>query len=242
MQARVLRFRTLNLIGCLVLLVFNALLGVWPMVGMNLVLAAINVWFIVKLLRQAHDEAAFEVLQVGTGDAYLAYVLRLHRSDMACFQPDLDGVRRGPDHAFVVSAATRPWAWSSSTSRATSRGSASTTSPRSYRDFTPGEFVWRRCDGAARPRLPPGADRAHHGRRVLRPRRLPTARPGVRPRPLRSGTTQAQAEAGRHPAVQQRGRGTGVDRPPAPAPSPAASAVSTGSPGVVVHREGRARR
>src|SRR5690348_8546287 len=32
MQARVLRFRVLNLIACLVLVVFNAVLGIWPMV------------------------------------------------------------------------------------------------------------------------------------------------------------------------------------------------------------------
>jgi len=145
MQARVLRFRTLNLIGCLVLLVFNALLGVWPMVGMNLVLAAINVWFIVKLLRQAHDDAAFEVLQVGTGDAYLAYVLRLHRSDMVRFQPDWDGVRED-DHAFVVQrgdetvgvVVVHP-------DGDVARVRLDYVTPK-YRDFTPGEFVWRRCD------------------------------------------------------------------------------------------------
>ena len=35
MQARVLRFRVLNLVACVVLVVFNALLGIWPMVAMN---------------------------------------------------------------------------------------------------------------------------------------------------------------------------------------------------------------
>ena len=33
LQARVLRFRTLNTIGCGVLIFFNAMLGVWPMVA-----------------------------------------------------------------------------------------------------------------------------------------------------------------------------------------------------------------
>lgn len=50
LQARVLRFRTLNLVGCVVLLAFNAILGIWPMVGTTAVLGVINVWFIVQLV------------------------------------------------------------------------------------------------------------------------------------------------------------------------------------------------
>ena len=97
LQARVLRFRTLNTIGCLVLILFNAMLGVWPMVGMNIVLAAINVWFIVKLLGERHDEAAFEVLGVGLHDDYLRHVLRIHEDDIAALPARLRlGPRRGP--------------------------------------------------------------------------------------------------------------------------------------------------
>ncbi|WP_193605489.1 GNAT family N-acetyltransferase [Nocardioides dongkuii] len=145
LQARVLRFRALNLLGCLVLLVFNTLIGVWPMVGMNAVLVAINVWFLVKLLGEAHDQAVFEVLEVGTDDAYLAHVLRGHAADIARFQPDWDGVRPG-DHAFVVQrgdetvgvVVVRP-------DGDVARVRLDYVTPR-YRDFTPGEFVWRRSD------------------------------------------------------------------------------------------------
>ena len=44
LQARVLRFRVLNLIACVILIAFNASLQIWPMVAMNVVLAGINVW------------------------------------------------------------------------------------------------------------------------------------------------------------------------------------------------------
>lgn len=142
LQARVLRFRTLNLVGCLVLLTFNAIIGVWPMVGMNTVLAAINVWFIVRLLRERHDDQVFEVLAVGTDDAYLAHVLRQHHPDIARFQPDWDGVRE-EDHAFVVQhgdetvgvVVVRP-------DGDVARIRLDYVTPK-YRDFTPGEFVWR---------------------------------------------------------------------------------------------------
>ena len=64
LQASVLRLRLLNAIACVLLIVFNAMLSVWPMVGMNTVLVLINAWFIVRLLRERHDESAFEVLEV----------------------------------------------------------------------------------------------------------------------------------------------------------------------------------
>ena len=40
MQARVLRFRVLNLVACVILVIFNALLEIWPMVAMNVVLSS----------------------------------------------------------------------------------------------------------------------------------------------------------------------------------------------------------
>ena len=41
LQARVLRFRALNLVACVILLVFIALIEVWPLDGMNVVLCGI---------------------------------------------------------------------------------------------------------------------------------------------------------------------------------------------------------
>eukprot|EP01032_Pedospumella_encystans_P029427 gene29427-33232_t len=102
LQARVLRFRTLNLVACLILLVFNAFLGVWPMVGMNAVLAVINLVFIVRLTRERHDEAAFEVVQVGLDDEYLRHVLRTHEADIRKFQPDFGTRPDEGQHAFVI--------------------------------------------------------------------------------------------------------------------------------------------
>ena len=156
LQARVLRFRSLNLVGTAVLLVFNALVGVWPMVGMNAVLGAINIFFIVRLLNERHDETVFEVLQVGTGDAYLAHVLRQHEADVLRFQPDWDGVDAA-DHAFVVQRGDE------TVGVVVVRADGDVARVRldyvtpKYRDFTPGEFVWRRSD----------ALRAHGFRHVM---------------------------------------------------------------------------
>lgn len=88
MQARVLRFRVLNLAACVVLAVYNGWLGIWPMVAMNVALCLINLWHLRSLLHK-HDDAAFEVLEVDPRDEYLRYVLRVHEADIRAFQPDL---------------------------------------------------------------------------------------------------------------------------------------------------------
>jgi len=170
LQARVLRFRTLNLVACVILLVFNAILGIWPMVGMNAVLAAINVWFIVKLLGERHDDAVFEVLEVGPADEYLRHVLRIHGGDILRFQPDFvwdPSDERG--HAFVVLRGDETvGVVLLQADGQVARVQLDYVTPR-YRDFSPGEFVWRRSgllreDGFTRVVTPAGMVGAYYDR------------------------------------------------------------------------------
>ena len=163
MQARVLRFRILNLIACLVLVVFNGLLSIWPMVAMNVALSGINIYFIRRLVTQRHDEKTFEVLEVGPNDEYLRHVLRVHGSDILKFQPDLvwDGaepgrraylVQRGDETVGVVLAHEE--------AEGVLKVELDYVTPR-FRDFSPGEFVWRRSSllheqGLRRVVTPPG--------------------------------------------------------------------------------------
>ena len=146
MQARVLRFRVLNLIACLVLVVFNAILEIWPMVAMNIVLSGINLFFIRKLVADRHDERAFEVLEVGPNDEYLRYVLRVHAKDILAHQPDLvwDGAAPGR-RAYLVQHAneTVGVVLAREVEGGTLQIELDYVTPR-YRDFSPGEFVWRR--------------------------------------------------------------------------------------------------
>lgn len=145
LQARVLRFRTLNLIACLILVFFNAMVEVWPMAAMNAVLAAINIWFIVRLQRERHDAATFEVIEVGPRDDYLRHVLRVHAEDICEFQP---GFAWDPDpeteHAFIVMRGDETvGVVLVHRDGEVARVLLDYVTPR-YRDFTPGEFVWRR--------------------------------------------------------------------------------------------------
>ncbi len=145
LQARVLRFRTLNLLACVVLVFFNAAIDVWPMAAMNVVLSAINIWFIVRLLGERHDEAVFDVLEVRPDDQYLRHVLNLHREDILRYQPDFSWSPGDvDDHAFIVMKGDE------TVGVVVLRQDGDVAqirldyvTPR-YRDFTPGEFVWRR--------------------------------------------------------------------------------------------------
>ena len=171
MQARVLRFRVLNLSACVVLVVFNGLLGIWPMVAMNVALAAINLYFIRTLVGERHDEKAFEVLEVGPTDEYLRHVLRVHGRDILQYQPGLVWDGNGPDRraylvqhgdetvGVVLARTAEPGVLQIELDYVTQR----------FRDFSPGEFVWRRSqllsdEGIRRVVSPPGMVRPYYDR------------------------------------------------------------------------------
>ena len=146
LQQRVLRFRTLNLVAGAVLIAFNALIGVWPMVALNAVTSVINLWFIVQLQRQRHDAASFEVIEVGLDDQYLHHVLDTHAEDIQQYQPTFSGRPKPGQEAFVIAKGDE----TVGVVVVERDGDIALVrldyvTPR-YRDFTPGEFVWRRSD------------------------------------------------------------------------------------------------
>jgi hypothetical protein len=145
LQARILRLRLLNTVACLILVVFNALLAVWPMVAMNVVLAGINIVFIVRMLRERGDEQAYAVLAVREDDAYLSHFIGVHRTD-------IDTFFAGYAHGAAAGRSTYLVQHGDETAgvivvRDEGGGVAQVeldyVTPR-FRDFSPGEFVFRR--------------------------------------------------------------------------------------------------
>ena len=146
MQARVLRFRLLNLVACLVLIVFNAMLGIWPMVAMNIALSGINLWFIRKLTTERHSEVAFDVLEVGPLDEYLLHTLRVHAKDIDTYQPGFVWDGTAPGHsAYLIEhgAETVGVVLVRDAGDGVAQVQLDYVTPR-FRDFSPGEFVFRR--------------------------------------------------------------------------------------------------
>jgi hypothetical protein len=146
LQARVLRFRVINLCATVVLTTFNALLEIWPMVAMNVVLACINLFFLTKLLSERHDEKAFQVVEVGGDDAYLRHVLGVHGPDIAKYQPNFvwDGAATGHNSYLVLHGdETVGVVVVDNYGDGVARVVLDYVTPR-FRDFSPGEFVWRK--------------------------------------------------------------------------------------------------
>lgn len=144
-QARVLRFRWLNLAGAVLAVVYNAVLGIWPFAAMNAVIAVIDVYWLRRLLTERHDPSAFSVIEVRPEDAYLRHVLGVHLDDIRRFQPSYAVPDPGPESrwAFLVQ-------WQAETIgavvvRDAGEGDAEVELDyvtRRFRDFTPGEFVY----------------------------------------------------------------------------------------------------
>jgi hypothetical protein len=88
--SNVLRFRALNLVASLVLTVFNAALGVWPMVAMNAAIVGINAFHLLRLVRTRDDERTYEVVAVDPRSEHLAHLLRVHASDVERHNPGFD--------------------------------------------------------------------------------------------------------------------------------------------------------
>ena len=144
LQTRVLRFRILNLAACLSLVVFNALVGVWPMVGMNIATSAINLWFIVAMVRHRHDETSFHVLEVSPQEAYVRHFLDVHAADIAKFHPAYAGTE-ADDLAFQILKDDETIGVVLIRREGdVARVQLDYVTPR-FRDFSPGEFVWRRA-------------------------------------------------------------------------------------------------
>ena len=147
-QTRILRLRVLNLQATLMLLAFNVGIRVWPMVAMNAALAAINVWFIIKLRRERHSTSAFEVLDVPASDTYLSHFLSVQGADIRRYFPlfDVAGlptdrsvylIQHGHETAGVVVVRDR--------GDGVAHVELDYVTPQ-FRDFSPGEFVYRESD------------------------------------------------------------------------------------------------
>jgi len=157
MQARVLRFRWMNLIGAAMATVVNALLGIWPFAAMNGVIAVIDVYWIWRLTRERHDEAVYEVVEVGVADAYLRHVLGVHAQDVATTHPrfSLAGISEpsaGPASeggaqrsAFLVLRGDETVGMVLVRDAGSGVGEVELDYvTERFRDFTPGEFVYRK--------------------------------------------------------------------------------------------------
>ena len=175
LQTRILRLRLLNLLGCLVLTGFNWALQVWPMVGLNIVLAIINIVYLRKLISTRHDEKVYSVVSVPPDDPMLNYLLGFHASDIAKFNPSFRKsqgglafiIMRGDDLAGMMLA--------HDAGNGVAQIDLDYVTQR-FRDFSPGYFVFKQSGlfsrhGFVKVLTPPGMVEPYYGRLGFRAER-----------------------------------------------------------------------
>jgi len=147
MVARVLRFRLLNLAGAGLATVVNAMLGIWPFAVMNGAIAVIDVYWIWRLLRERHDVNAYEVVEVDLDDAYVRHWLDLKAGELARTHPSfrVPGATEPADRSgFLIMRGDETVGMVVVRDAGAGVGEVELDFvTQRFRDFTPGEFVYR---------------------------------------------------------------------------------------------------
>ena len=167
LQTRILRLRLFNCVASAVLVIFNAAIAVWPMVGLNVALTAINAYYIVRLWRGRHDLRTYEVAEVQPTEGYLRHLLHSFETDIRRFNPGFTPSEAvGAEFGYVVltGADTVGVVLARDAGDGSAQVELDYVLPK-YRDFCPGEFVYRRS----------GVFAARGYRRVIAPPRMLSA-------------------------------------------------------------------
>jgi hypothetical protein len=145
LQERILRLRALNLVGGIVLTVYNGVLGVWPMVGLNVVLSVINVVHLRRLLRTRHDTATYDAVPVDPAGGLVGHLIATHGEDIRRYNPGFDPAAVEGRCGFLVLHEDEMvgLVLARDAGGGTAQVELDYVTPR-FRDFSPGEFVYRR--------------------------------------------------------------------------------------------------
>ncbi|ACV10092.1 hypothetical protein [Jonesia denitrificans] len=144
LQTRILRLRVLNLTGCTISVVYALLGAVWPILGLNAVLAIINIYHLRKLLAAKENERAYTVVSVDPSDAYLSFLLSKHAHDIAATHPDFGTTSTQPTEAHLVlhDDETVGVVLLHAEGDGTARIILDYVTPR-FRDFSPGRYLFQ---------------------------------------------------------------------------------------------------
>ncbi|MFD1507749.1 YgjV family protein [Georgenia yuyongxinii] len=146
MQQRILRLRVINLVGCLIQVVYNGVLEVWPVVALNVVLAGVQIFNLYRLLRTRHSPAEYGVLRVDPAGEYLHHLLALHRADIQRFTPSYrEASPQQEAYLIVRGEETVGYVLLHDAGDGVAQVDLDYVIEK-YRNFTPGEFVFHSSD------------------------------------------------------------------------------------------------
>lgn len=87
LTSSIIRLRLINLAGCAVFATYGFIIHSIPTGVMNLAVAGINIYFLIKLFRKKEQ---FTIVPALKGSPYLTYFLDFYRKDIGRFYPDFN--------------------------------------------------------------------------------------------------------------------------------------------------------
>jgi hypothetical protein len=87
MMSSLIRFRVINLLGSIFFITYGLLIGAFPIVLMNGFIAAINIYYLVQMIRQ---KDYFTMLEVPPDSEYLRAFVNFYKEDISRFFPDYE--------------------------------------------------------------------------------------------------------------------------------------------------------
>lgn len=142
--ARVLRFRWMNFAGAVIATVYNAIIEVWPFAFMNLAIAIIDIYWLARLYREARHIGTYRVLPVRRDDAYLQELMRIHADDIARHQPGFSATTDDARVTFLLTHGDEAVGIVAVRDLGEGVGRVELDWVKErFRDFSPGEFVYR---------------------------------------------------------------------------------------------------
>ncbi|WNM24607.1 hypothetical protein RN607_00190 [Demequina capsici] len=146
MQARMLVFRWMNLIGSLIATGYNLIYGIWPYVAMNVAIVVINAYWLNRLYKEARDPHVYQVLPMPADGRFLQHVLHVYQEDIARFAPafTVDPAAGTTRHSFMVVRGDEAVGVVAVREAGDGVGEVELdwVKPR-FRNFTPGQFVYQ---------------------------------------------------------------------------------------------------
>lgn len=98
-MANARRLRMVNLVGALAFTLYGALVRAWPVFGVNLFIAAVNVYYLAQMARRADF---FTLFATTASDGFVQEFLRFHRADIRTYFPALDEPALGGARGYLV--------------------------------------------------------------------------------------------------------------------------------------------
>lgn len=86
LMTSIVRLRLINLVGCFLFVVYGLLIEAYPVALMNLFIAIVNIYYIIKIRSVNKDD--FSILEVRPNSEYVSEFLRFYEEDIKNFIPE----------------------------------------------------------------------------------------------------------------------------------------------------------